>query len=248
MKKFVRVSVIGVLFLLAAGKMYAQSSVTINPMDGSFQDSTTFVNLNYKTSSTSNEYPLTLKFAGISGSYNEVQVNWGDGNVSPRKTVETATSTSVSCTYKKEGCFPVQMYFFPGSAGKDADTLYAWALNTDLSLSYELKPVGNDKSHGCLSYGADTLLLRFVSHTNPPLTQYSINIDCSTPMIHSEGDVGGTLPVVSPAEIDLENNWVHACWANKEPGKRDSIWLIFTEATGVEGRSEERRVGKECRL
>ena len=46
MKKFVRVSVIGVLFLLAAGKMYAQSSVTINPMDGSFQDSTTFVNLN----------------------------------------------------------------------------------------------------------------------------------------------------------------------------------------------------------
>ncbi len=244
MKKFVRVSVIGVLFLLAAGKMYAQSSVIINPMDGSFQDSTTFVNLNYITSSSSNEYPITLKFAGISGSYNEVQVNWGDGNVSPRKTVETATSTSVSCTYKKEGCFPVQMYFFPGSAGKDADTLYAWALNTDLSLSYELKPVGNDKSYGCLSYGADTLLLRFVSHTNPPLTQYSINIDCSTPMIHSEGDVGGTLPVVSPAEIDLENNWVHACWANKEPGKRDSIWLIFTEATGVEG--AEIKVNMTC--
>ena len=66
MKKFVRVSVIGVLFLLAAGKMYAQSSVTINPMDGSFQDSTTFVNLNYITSSSSNEYPITLKFAGIS--------------------------------------------------------------------------------------------------------------------------------------------------------------------------------------
>ncbi len=244
MKKFVRVSVIGVLFLLAAGKMYAQSSVTINPMDGSFQDSTTFVNLNYITSSSSNEYPITLKFAGISGSYNEVQVNWGDGNVSPRKTVETATSTPVSYTYKKEGCFPVQMYFFPGSAGKDADTLYAWALNTDLSLSYELKPVGNDKSYGCLSYGADTLLLRFVSHTNPPLTQYSINIDCSTPMIHSEGDVGGTLPVVSPAEIDLENNWVHACWANKEPGKRDSIWLIFTEATGVEG--AEIKVNMTC--
>ena len=244
MKKFVRVSVIGVLFLLAAGKMYAQSSVTINPMDGSFQDSTTFVNLNYITSSSSNEYPITLKFAGISGSYNEVQVNWGDGNESPRKTVEAATSTPVSYTYKKEGCFPVQMYFFPGSAGKDADTLYAWALNTDLSLSYVVEPVGNDKSHGCLSYGADTLLLRFVSHTNPPLTQYSINIDCSTPMIHSEGDVGGTLPVVSPAEIDLENNWVHACWANKEPGKRDSIWLIFTEATGVEG--AEIKVNMTC--
>ena len=167
----------------------AQSSVTINPMDGSFQDSTTFVNLNYITSSSSNEYPITLKFAGISGSYNEVQVNWGDENVSPRKTVEAATSTPVSYTYKKEGCFPVQMYFFPGSAGKDADTLYAWALNTDLSLSYELKPVGNDKSHGCLSYGADTLLLR----AQQACTQlFSKSI--------SAGETTGSVPPTSPSE------------------------------------------------
>ena len=36
----------------------------------------------------------------------------------------------------------------------------------------------------------------------------------------------------------------NACWANKEPGKRDSIWLIFTEATGVEG--AEIKVNMTC--
>lgn len=235
MRNFVRVSVIGILFVLAAGKMYAQSSVTIDP--ASFRDSTTFVNLKYVTSSSSNEYPLTLKFSGMYGKYTDIQVNWGEeGAESPKKAVEAATTTQFSYTYKTEKCFPIQMYFFPGSvAGKDADTLCAWALNTDLFLSYALEPVGQDKSLGCLSYGSDTLLLRFTSNTNPPRTQYVIDINCRAPMIHSEGEMGGTIPVVSPSEIDLENNWVHACWANQGPDRRDSIWLIFTEATGVEG-------------
>lgn len=235
MKKIVRVLVIGVLFLLVAGKTYAQSNVTINPKDGSFRDSMTFVNLKYVTSSSSNEYSLTLSFAGINGSYQEVQVNWGDGTESPKRTVETATTTSFSTTYKKEGCFPIQMYLFPGSSGMEADTLYAWALNTDLFLSYTLGAWESDKSFGCLSYGSDTLLLHFTSSNNPPLTRYEINISCNVPMLHSEGELGGVLPVLSPSDIDLGNNWVHACWANQEEGRRDSIWLIFTEATGVEG-------------
>ncbi|MDE5639226.1 MAG: hypothetical protein K2I47_05460, partial [Odoribacter sp.] len=232
MRNFVRVSVIGVLFLLAAGKMYAQSSVTIDP--ASFRDSSTFVNLKYITSSSANEYLLTLKFTGISGKYTDVQVNWGDGTVSPKQAVEAATTTQLpQKTYTEEKSFPIQMYFFPGAAGKQADTLYAWAQNTSLSLSYVLEPVGNDKSYGCLSYGADTLLLRFVSHTNPPLTEYTLNIACDAPMINGES---GAVDIESFLEKeDLSDNWVHACWANKIPGRRDSIWLIFTESTGVKG-------------
>lgn len=233
MKKIVRVSLISVLFLLVAGRMYAQSRVTINP--GTFRDSTTFVNLKYITSSSSNEYSLTLSFTGISGTYTHVQVDWGDENKSNKIEVESVTTTQCTTTYRKEGCFPIQMYFFPGSSGGEADTLYAWALNTDLSLSYTLEPVGNDKSFGCLSYGADTLLLRFTSHINPPLTQYTININCSAPMEHMTEDAEGALEVLTPSEIDLSGAWVQACWANKTPGRRDSIWLIFTEATGVEG-------------
>lgn len=236
MKKIVRVSLISVLFLLVAGRMYAQSRVTINP--GTFRDSTTFVNLKYITSSSSNEYSLTLSFTGISGTYTHVQVDWGDENKSNKIEVESVTTTQCTTTYRKEGCFPIQMYFFPGSSGGEADTLYAWALNTDLSLSYTLEPVGNDKSFGCLSYGADTLLLRFTSHTNPPLTKYAININSSVPLEPKEEEEvtgKGPIDVMSPSKIDLSGAWVQACWANKTPGRRDSIWLIFTEATGVEG-------------
>ncbi len=240
MKKFVRVSLIGILFLLAAGRAYAQKRVKINP--ASFQDSTTFVNLDYKIVG-SNDYKLTLEFTGI-GTYEKIQVKWGYGQGSEEKTVGSASELSFSHTYSEEGCFPIQMYFFKSSE-TTPDSLHAWALNGKLSLEYEILPVGEDKVDGCLSYGADTLLLRFTHAENPPLTRYTLNITCEAPMLKAvEGGANGTVEILSPSEIDLAGNWVQACWANKEEGRRDSVWLIFTEATGVKGADVS--IGMEC--
>lgn len=230
MRNFVRVSVIGILFVLAAGKMYAQSRVTIDP--ASFRDSSTFVNPNYKNSSSDNKYDLSLIFTGLT-LYNKYQVNWGDGVTDSENAINPGDgSKTTSHKYEKEGDFPIEMYFWP-SAGGDPDTLRAWAFNKQLMLDYALKPVGNDKTYGCLSYGADTLLLHFGVHENPPLTEYSVHIETKAPMLTGVQEM--TLNVESPSNIKLSENWVHACWANQEIGRRDSIWLIFTEATGVEG-------------
>lgn len=240
MKKFVRVSLFGILFLLAAGRAYAQKKVTINP--NSFRDSTTFVNLDYKILDL-NKYELTLDFTNI-GEYGKVKVKWGD-NTESDGNVTNAASLLFSHAYDEEGCFPIQMYFFKGSDALPSDSLHAWALNGKLSLEYEILPVGEDKVDGCLSYGADTLLLHFTHAENPPLTRYTINITCEAPMLKAvEGGANGTVEIGSPSEIDLSGNWVQACWANKEEGRRDSIWLIFTEATGVKGAKVT--VGMEC--
>ncbi|MCM1031351.1 MAG: PKD domain-containing protein [Oscillibacter sp.] len=231
MKKIVRVSLIGVLFLLVAGKMYAQSRVTINP--GTFRDSITFVNPNYKNSSSTNVYELQLTFKEI-GSYVKYQVNWGDGKIDSENTINSGDEEKkTSHKYETEGNFPIQIYFWSDGV-EYPDTLYAWAFNTQLMLDYALKPFGDDKNYGCLSYDADTLLLCFGVHDNPPLTKYFIHVETDAPMQNGAQDT--TLEVVDPSKIDLsEKKWMHVCWANKEEGRRDSIWLIFTEATGVKG-------------
>ncbi|WP_251621249.1 PKD domain-containing protein [Odoribacter lunatus] len=226
METFLRNWISGILFLLTTtGVLSAQKTVKV---DNTFRDSTTLVNLDYKVSSSSNIYELTLDFNELQSTYDKIEVIWGD---------ETSgvvdASGKVLHKYDKEGCFPIEMKFYENDVLQK--TLYAWALNTDLNLSYVIGPVGEDKSDGCLTYGADTLLLRFTKNENPPLTKYAINMKTEAPMLYAESEGECTLDILQPSEINLEDNWVHACWANKEEGKQDSIWLIFTEATGIKG-------------
>ena len=226
METFLRNWISGILFLLTTtGVLSAQKTVKV---DNTFRDSTTLVNLDYKVSSSSNIYELTLDFNELQSTYDKIEVIWGD---------ETSgvvdASGKVLHKYDKEGCFPIEMKFYENDVLQK--TLYAWALNTDLNLSYVIGPVGEDKSDGCLTYGADTLLLRFTKNENPPLTKYAISITTEAPMLYAEGEGNCTLDVLQPSEIDLPGNLVHACWANKEEGRQDSIWLIFTEATGIKG-------------
>lgn len=236
MKKFVRVSLFGILFLLAAGRTYAQSNVKVK----SLEDSATLLNYKHVSSSVT-PYDLTLDFEDLNGQYAKVQVNWGDGNMSNMTDITSPSSLKLKNHYNRNGCFPIEIYFYD-SGENLVHTQYAWALNADLSLSYTLSPVGKDESGGCLSFGADTLLLCFGEHNNPPLTDYYIRVETKVPML--VGNPEDTLTIQSPSDIDLASNWVHACWANQVEGRRDSVWLIFTEATGFKG--TEVSVGMTC--
>lgn len=245
MKSLVRISVIGVLLLLVCNLAYGQKNpvITLN----NFSDSTTFVNIEYDITKPQNIYTLSLKFDATSrGAFDFVRVVWTASDTSDIRSL--ATSDTLNHAYTVDGCYQIQFLLYQKRPGettgedvkkRDPDMIYyAWALNKPLEVSFEIESVGNDKSQGCLSYGADTLLVRFTQNDNPPLTFYSIHVSSMVPLIHEGassmlGDC--VLEVLDPSLIDLGNNWVQACWANQEAGRRDSIWLIFTEATGVKG-------------
>lgn len=244
MKNFVRISVICFLWLLFFDDVQAQKAPTIK-LDN-FQDSITFVNLEYDIAKLQNSYAIALKFeAANRGGYDFVRVVWADADTSDIQ--DLSVTFTLNHTYL-DGCYPLQILLYQKKDGettgddvkkRGADQVYyAWVLNKPLDVSFNIDAVGSDKSQGCLSHGADTLLIYFVQNDNPPRTSYSIHVSSTIPLLHTGPQSmlsDCVLGIQEPMEIDLDQNWVQACWANQEEGRRDSIWLIFTEATGVKG-------------
>lgn len=234
MKRFVRIPVVLLLLLWGCVVVKGQQSIKLDL--NAIGDTITFVNTHYDIANANNEYSLTLKFNGNASLYSDVLVKWSDTEESSRETI--SSSLSLSHTYP-EGCHAFKILLFYAGAGVNADTVYAWALNKPLDVSFTIKDFGNDKSQGCLDYGADTLLMILSDMNNPPQTRYAVHVDGkNVPLLHgdpmavpSECD----LEIMQPGDIDLQMNWVQACRANQDEGRRDSIFLIFTEATGVKG-------------